>query len=205
MYSNSILIIIAIFTMSFFQKSETETPKDLTELGVKIQQGDSVYAILKDEEELKLRKEKFTVTFNLNKVDDIAEKFYAARLVADIDSEIFNQFEAGKTFEEIPALSSGTSMAGPQNEQYDCIFFDDEAHHYIFYNNEDEKRATLMGKDENGLLQLSFDIENYCMNNLEVNITNSNFDTIYMVFVFDENLNEVVEEGEYVKLEVGFE
>ena len=206
MYSNFIFAFLTMCSVSIFNPTEisTDNSKDITSLGIEIQQGEKVIPILSSKQHVSLSKERFTVFFNLKRDDDVAEKYYSGRLIMDIDAGIFNQFEANKTFEEIPSLAAGTSMAGPQNSPYDCIFFDDQAHHYIFYANEDENRAHLVS-EENGLLRLSFDVENYCMEDLEINIKNSNFEQIFMVFFVDENLNQVVDEGEFVKLEVSFE
>ena len=198
MSSTSIYTFLMVFSMSVFQS--TELPSQLNDFSLKIQQGENEIEINSSQQSIELSKEKFSVFFNIKKDDDVAQSYHAARLVADIDPDIFKQFEIDKSFEEIPALSAGTSMAGPKDEQYECIFFDDQAHHYIFYNNEEEKRAKLISKEENGMVRLSFDVENYCMQDFEVNIENSNFEKLYFVFFIDENLNEKVEEGEYVKL-----
>ena len=198
MSSTSIFTLLIVLSMSIFQTPEQ--PNQLNDFGLKIKQGQNEIEINSTEQSIDLSKEKFSVFFDIKKDDDIAQNYHAARLVADIDPDIFKQFESNKSFEDIPALSSGTSMAGPKDAQYGCIFFDDQAHHYIFYNNEEEKRATLVSKKENGIVRLSFDVENYCMQDLEVNIQNSNFEKLYFVFLIDENLNEKVEEGEYVKL-----
>lgn len=201
MYSKSILTFSLAFLFSYFLPTPTST--DISILGLKIKQRGKEFSINTKELTVALVKDKFTLTFDLERDDDVAQRYYAARLIADVDPDIFNQFETGKSFEEIPALALGTSMAGPKDAPYECIFFDDQAHHYIFYNNEEERRANLISK-ENGLLQLSFDIENYCMHDLEVNIKNSNFEQIFLVFLIDKNLNETIDEGEYVELEVNF-
>ncbi len=198
MSSTSIFTFLMVFSMSIFQS--TELPSQLNDFDMKVQQGNNEIVINTSQQSIDLVKEKFSIYFNIKKDDDIAQNYHAARLVADVDPDIFKQFEAGKSFDKIPALSAGTSMAGPKDAQYECIFFDDQAHHYIFYNNEEEKRANLISKKENGIVQLSFDVENYCMQDFEVNIANSNFEKLYFVFLIDENLNEKVEEGEYVKL-----
>ena len=198
MSSTSIFTFLMVFSMSIFQS--TELPSQLNDFGLKIQQGNNEIEINLSQQSIDLSKEKFSISFNIKKDDDVAQNYHAARLVADIDPDIFKQFESGKSFDKIPALSAGTSMAGPKDAQYECIFFDDQAHHYIFYNNEEEKRANLISKMENGKVELSFDVENYCMQDLEVNIENSNFEKLYFVFLIDENLNQKVEEGEFVKL-----
>ncbi len=203
MSSTSIFSIFMVFTMSIFQS--TELPSQLNDFGLIIQQGENEIEINSSQQSIDLSKEKFSVFFNIKKDDDVAQNYHSARLVADIDPDIFNQFENNKSFDEIPALSAGTSMAGPKDGQYECIFFDDQAHHYIFYNNEEEKRAELISKEENGTVRLSFEVENYCIQDLEVNIENSNFEKLYFVFLIDENLNEKIEEGEFVKLIVNLQ
>ncbi len=198
MSSTSMFNLLMVFSLSIFQS--TDLPSQLNDFNLKIQQGKNEIEINSSEQSIELSKEKFSIFFNLKKDDDIAQTYHAARLVADIDPDIFKQFEAGKSFDEIPALAAGTSMAGPKDHQYECIFFDDQAHHYIYYNNEEEKRAKLISKEENGIVRLSFDVENYCLQDFEINIENSNFEKLYFVFLIDENLNEKVEEGEFVKL-----
>ncbi|MFK8006580.1 MAG: hypothetical protein AB8H03_09425 [Saprospiraceae bacterium] len=198
MSSTSIFTFLMVFSMSIFQS--TELPSQLNDFGLKIQQGKNEITINTSQQSIDLAKEKFSVYFDIKKDDDVAQNYHAARLVADIDPDIFEQFEPGKSFDKIPALSAGTSMAGPKDAQYECIFFDDQAHHYIFYNNEEERRANLVSKKENGIVELSFDVENYCMQDFEINIANSNFEKLYFVFLIDENLNQKVEKGEYVKL-----
>lgn len=184
--------------------SVADPAQDLTNLGLKIIQDGKEFVIQSTEQNINLTKDKFEIIFNLKKDDDIAQKYYAARIVADVDPDIFKQFEVDKKFEEIPSLAIGTSMAGPKDAPYNCIFFDDQAHHYIFYNNEDEKRVNLISKEED-ILQVGFDIENYCMQDFEINISNSNFEEIFMVFFIDKNLNEIVEDGEFFKLKITFE
>lgn len=200
MPSSSIFLFLMIFFITIIQS--TELSSQLNNFELKIQQGENEIEINSSQQSVELLKEKFSVYFNIKKDDAVAQNYHAARLVADIDPDIFSQFESNKSFNEIPALADGTSMAGPKDGQYECIFFDDQAHHYIFYNNEDEKRAELISKQENGIVRLGFDIENYCMQDFEVNIENSNFEKLYFVFLIDENLNEKVEEGEFVKLVV---
>lgn len=198
MSATSIFTFLMAFSMSVF--SSTDLPSQLNDFDLKIQQGNNEFKINSTQQSIELTKEKFSVFFNLKKDNDVAQNYFAARLVADIDPDIFKQFENNKSFDQIPSLSAGTSMAGPKDGPYECIFFDDQAHHYIFYNNEEEKRAKLVSKEENGMVRLSFDVENYCMQDFEVNIENSNFEKLYFVFLIDENLNEKVEEGEFVKL-----
>lgn len=199
MHFNFTLLIL--FFLGFSASSRQSS--DLKDLGLKIEQGKESYVIHSSEQTIQLNKDKFSMVFNLKKDDEIAEVYYAARVIADIDPDIFKQFEADTPFEKVPALAEGTSMAGPKDAPYECIFFHDQAHHYIFYSNEEAKRANIVSK-ENDELQLSFDIENYCMQDLEVNIKNSNFEQIYLVFFIDKNLNEIVEDGEFVKLEINF-
>lgn len=202
MYSTSLLTVMMVSIMNLFSISQQS--QDLEALGLKIQQQENIISITSAEQSIILAKEKFSVVFNLKKDDDVAQKYYAARLIADIDPDIFKQFEAEKSFEEVPSLALGTSMAGPKDAPYNCIFFHDQAHHYIFYSSEEEKRANLINK-ENEILELSFDIQHYCMQDFEVNISNSNFEQIFFVFFIDKNLNEIVDEGEFVKLEINFE
>lgn len=198
-YTSIYPFLVAMTTLIF---SSGETSSQINELGLIIQQGKKELSIEVDQSTIALAKEKFTVLFDIKKDDVDAQHYYAARLIADVDPAMFDQFAPGNSFEAIPALSAGTSMAGPKDEPYDCIFFDDQAHHYIFYNDEMEKRANLISKKENGKVQLGFEVENYCMQDFEINIKNSNLEKLYFVFLIDENLNNILEEGEYVKLTV---
>ncbi|MEM6963665.1 MAG: hypothetical protein AAF573_02795 [Bacteroidota bacterium] len=202
MNCNSILTFLFVLCVNSVPSSQKAT--QLSDLGLSIEQGERKIAIQSEHDTIILSKEKFSVSFNLEKDDDVAQKYHAVRMVADIDPEIFVQFETDKKFEEIPALALGTSLAGPRATPYKCIFFHDQAHHYIFYSSEAERRANLVAK-ENEQLRLSFDIENYCMQDLEVNIKDSNFEEIFLVFVFDKNLNETVEADEMVKIEIQLE
>jgi hypothetical protein len=198
----SIYTILFAFSISTFQSKEL--PNQLNDFDLKIYQGDNIIAVTASEQSIDLVKEKFTINFKIKKDDEAGQNYHAARLITDIDPDIFKQFEVRKNFEEIPSLSEGTSIAGPKDSQYECIFFGDQSHHYIFYNNEEEKRATLISKEENGFVQLSIDIENYCLQDLEVNIKNTNFEKLYFVFFIDENLNQKIDEGEFVKLIINF-
>ena len=198
---NSILPLIMTFMMNTLSISQPS--EGISQMGLKIVQDGKEFSIQKMEETIQLTRGKFELVFNLKQDDDVAEKYYSARVVADVDGDIFKQFEAGESFSKVPSLSEGTSMAGPKDKPYDCIFFDDQAHHYIFYSSEEEKRAHLKSKEPQHL-QLGFEIENYCMQDFEINISNSNFEKIYLVFLIDKNLNEQLEEGEFVKLEISF-
>lgn len=175
---------------------------DISNLGIEIIQGDKEYPINNQQAEININKNAFTIRFNLTKK---AQFFHIAAL---LDENTFNQEIANISCDIIPYLSPGTGYAGYQDKPYDSMYISKNEHgqHYIYYENEKSRRADLL-ENKGDYYRLEWKINkitiipnfNY---RLEYDIKDVPLNSLYLVLFMDDNLNEIVDPGEFVKLKI---
>ncbi len=145
--------------------------------------------------------------------DAFSLKLYMPRegiiqLAALDDSSYYDLAEEGTKLEDIPYFVPGSGMATAG--VYDSMNIINEAHHYLFYSDDDDNRLTVIGEDENSIIDALWNIDKLQMYDPETfEFTEYSFDEfpledIYIVAISDLNNNEIIDEGECIKLVLTF-
>jgi len=168
-----------------------------TELKI-IQNEDTIF--VSDLENINLEKSEFTFEFILQEYTE--ENWYSARFTASTDPVIFN-FENNTLLNNILFFQPGAGLA--TTESYKSMYLTKNACHYIIYNNKNyyAKRAEYIGKNFDGRNILQWNINNFS-GDVDSSVENAEVDKIYIVLFIDQNLNNIIEEYEYIRFEINF-
>lgn len=130
------------------------------------------------------------------------------QLAALDDSSYYDLAEVGTKLEDIPYFVPGSGMATAG--VYDSMYILNEGHHYLFYSDDDDSRLTLIDEDENSIIDTSWNIDKLQLYDADTfEFTEYSFDelpqeNIYLVAISDLNNNEIIDEGECIKLVLSF-
>jgi hypothetical protein len=152
--------------------------------------------------EIPLDRSPFSLRFNI--------KSDGAVQIAALDNQAdYDIFTSGISPEDVPYFSPGTGMAA--SGQYDAMVIDNEAHHYIYYNNDSEdSRAKLLSQYKDGTLYCEWQINGMDIRNkndyslTEYSLKDFPQKKVYLVAFTDFDNDNVVDEGEYSKVVLSF-
>lgn len=145
-----------------------------------------------------LKRAVFAIRFETNKYNEKKKKFYATQIAAVTHDSCVAFVKMGAVVDHIPFFSSGTGLAA-EEFGYSSVFIDDEAHHYIFYSNEKERRAELLSTNADKV-QLRWNIPMAFYNGENLSFEALPISHFYLIFFNDANLNKVVDEGEFLSV-----
>lgn len=120
-----------------------------------------------------------------------------------MDKKAWKSLKVGMETEETPCFGGGKGLAGYQNRQYPELLFEKKAYHYLYYENEQDKRVKLLDSI-NDLLKLEFNISKLDYNNNIVKVSESKLPYFYVAVLIDKNLNDIIDEGELYKFIIEF-
>lgn len=145
---------------------------------------------------ISLKRSLFSLRFRGKQYDKENKLFHSVRFAVIRKKQDFEAIQVGMNAGENKFFGPGTGMAGYQDKSYSQIYFAKYGggHHYIFYENEGHRRADLI---ENRGEYLWLGWENIPVSNLDA-------DLYYFVVWADDNLNNILDEEEVLKLEVRF-
>ncbi len=171
-------------------------------LGIKILQGNKTYDLINQEENITLKKEKFSIQFNVKKYDENNE-FNALKIAAVPDENMFNSIEQG-TICETSIFCPGRSMAGYGDRPFRALAVSEEAFHYIYYENEDSRRADLLGIRDDGTVDLEWKIDKvtFADSELEYKLSDIPVNYLYLIAFIDKNMNGITDAGEFTKIKI---
>jgi hypothetical protein len=90
-------------------------------------------------------------------------------------------------------------MAPSSNGFYESLIFNNSGHHYLFFENKNNRRVNLIS-EENGLLRLEFPVNKLFINNKDTGLKKVDINEFYLAILIDINLNKVIDEGELTRL-----
>jgi hypothetical protein len=158
-------------------------------------QGDSVYKIYKNIDSVKLDRNPFSIRYFCKQYDGKNEKFYSARVAVLDKLEDTICLEIGKKAKEIPYFKPGTGMAPGENGMYDTLFITISGHHYLFYENEIDNRVYFISKNKD-FLELEWKISAAFYQEKDVQFSELNLSSLYIIIFIDNNLNGIINKDE---------
>ncbi len=168
--------------------------------GVTISQQGVTHALLDENVDITLEKKKFEIRFMLRPYNE--KENNVLRVAASATNEIFEKIHRGDKINDVEFFAPGTGMAADDGG-YTSIFIDDKAHHYLYYSNEEDRRAKLIFR-QNDLLLLEWQVSSFTMGRKESPFEKSGLQRFYLVIVNDINNNNTIDPGELNKVVITF-
>ncbi len=159
--------------------------------------------LVKDDMTITLKSDEFSFEFYNKRYNPANKEYYATSVGFSFDND-FENYQTGDLIADLPFFRPGTGMASHKSGFYECIFMHKDANHYLFYENETDRRLVLVEKMDHDLLKLRFDIKKIKVNGVENSIEQSGIDQLYVAVLIDRNLNGIVEKNELTKLLIQF-
>jgi hypothetical protein len=166
-------------------------------------QEDSATTITRSTDSVVLGRKPFSITYYGKRYDSKTEKYYALQVAVLKDAADTLKRAIGKNIEEIQYLASGSGMATGGNGLYDAMMISNEGHHYLYYENEAERRVSRVSivKD---LLELEWRISGAFVDDQDISLPELTFSPLYFVFFADRNLNDTIDQNELKIVKVVF-
>lgn len=159
--------------------------------------------ILNKNQILEIEKSKFSFRFFNHPYNSAIKQFYNARIAVFLDEDGFEKTKIGMERKDTYYFYDGTAMAAFESNFYESIFVSEEANHYLYYENESNRRLDLL-KKEGELQQLEFSISSMYLEDVLYKIEDyPRSNLLFMIFI-DRNLNNIVDENELHKLTLKF-
>lgn len=191
-------MIALIFTILFSCINHTHAQMSSFQNSVSIEQDGKLFSSINMFDTIQLKRVAFVIRFDTNKYNARKKKLYATRIAAVTHDSGVAFVKMGQSVDNIPFFSIGTGLAA-EEFGYNNLFIDDEAHHYIFYSNEKERRAELISTNGDKV-QLLWNIPMAFYKGEDVSFEALPINSFYLIFFNDSNLNKVVDEGEFLSV-----
>ncbi|MDQ2177855.1 ankyrin repeat domain-containing protein [Marinifilum sp. D714] len=150
---------------------------------------------------IEIDKSKFALRFYNKRFDLANEKFYATRIAAFYYVSRLPVVETGMAIDTIECFAPGTGMATAKNGGYEALRFNSSAHHYLFYQNEKNKRVNLLGS-LGDMLKLEFEIDSLNFMGYSTAMSEIKVSEFYLLLFTDRNQNQIVDQGECKKITI---
>jgi hypothetical protein len=184
-------IYLAAISIFFLTSALTSHSQENITNSITFIQGDNTFKIVKRSDSIVLKRKPFALRYFGKHYDTKAEKFYSARVVIlDNPSDTLN-LTIGKNIKGIPYFEPGTGMAPGENGRYDTAFIGNTGHHYLTYENENEKRVTLISKTSD-ILELEWKILAVYYDEKDTQFSDLKLTDLYFVVFIDKNLDASV-------------
>lgn len=150
---------------------------------------------------IEIDKSKFTLRFYNKPYDVASKKFYATRITAFYNVSQLPVVETGMAIDSIECFAPGTGMATAKNGGYEALRFNSRAHHYLFYENEENKRVDSIAS-LGEMFKLEFEIDSLNFMGQLTAMSDIRLSEFYLLVFTDRNQNKIVDEGECRKLTI---
>ena len=205
MKTNSILLIsiqaltlIGIFSFKILKTNDYLENKENIVIH---QQNNEI--ILQSESQINIKREKFSIRFSNKAYNSSLKEFNATQIAAFLDKSELSKIKIGVSVNDIPCFAPGTGMAPSENGFYESITFENSAHHYLFYENQNDRRVNLINENKN-ILRLEFPVNKFNLNGKDVKIEKTKLSEFYLAIFIDSNFNDIIDMGELTKVTVEF-
>jgi len=187
------LLVFIILGMTLLSV-KAQGPK---KIHLEFSQNDNTYSIKKRHRTIGLERSEFSLTFDVATYDEENERYNGIQIAIGKGDDFLERMQEGSK-EDVSYYSEGSGLAAGLNEPYLTAYLNNEAHHYIYYLNDQDKRGEIIEKKNHGVVRLKWTI--YSMttpSGEETAISETDFEKLYFVVFTDKNLNKIVEKGEY--------
>ena len=197
-YSFALLIVfllVGINNVSAQRKAKIDT--------IQFIQGDKAHPLLKENDTMTLDRDEFHIRYHAKKFDPNKKKPYALRIALMQHPD--DKIHPGTNVETLDYFRLGTGMANSDNTE---LIIADACNNYIFYQNENEKRADLLSQNGDDLL-LDIDVKSLYvsvskLDSKSVALKDTEMRDLWFVIWYDADLNNKIDKGELKKVHLRF-
>ena len=150
---------------------------------------------------IQITKSKFTLRFYNKRYDSENKSFYATRIAAFYDTSNIPEMKTVMTIDSLDCFKPVTGLAATKNGGYESLHFNSNAHHYLYYQNEDSKRVNSIALSGD-LHKLEFEIDSLNFMGHFTAMSEIQVGEFYLLLFSDRNNNRIVDEGEYKRLTI---
>ncbi len=152
---------------------------------------------------VQLDKMPFSILYYSKRYDSQREKYHSLKVVVFKELGDTSILSIGKSVNDIPYFESTKEIVPGSSGLYDSFVVDSTAHHYLYYENEAERRVSRISI-VNDLLELEWRISGVSIGDQDITLPELAISSLYFVFYADRNLNEVIDQGEIKIVKVNF-
>jgi hypothetical protein len=158
-------------------------------------QDDKVVTLNRASDSVVLAKQPFSIVYYGKRYDSQKEKFHAMQVAVLKDPADTLKLAVGKNINDVAYLEPGSGMAPGGRGLYDAIVITNAGHHYLYYENEAERRVSRVSV-VNDLLELEWHISGASIDDDDIPLAKLTVPALYFVFFQDRNLNEIIDAQE---------
>lgn len=125
------------------------------------------------------------------------------QIAVDTSSSIFSGIKPGVLVDDVPCFAPGSGVAGPQAKPYESVIPGSDSHHYIFFENDENRRANVISQSGN-VYHLEWPIQNIYLNEKDISISDFKGENLYLVVFQNHNMNDVIDHNELLLLTIKF-
>jgi len=196
-----ILSLLIILTQACKKSKTTNTTHENNSSKLIIFQNNTEIPIKNLSETVEIERKKFSLRFYNKKYKPENKEFYSAQIAAFLNPNELDKIKIGMKKTDLSCFKPGSAMAPARSGKYETLIFNNNGHHYVIYENPENKRLNLID-DSGKLLKLEFEINSLYYNNKEVKMENTELNKFYIAFLIDRNLNGIIDKGELNKLTI---
>ncbi len=193
----AIIILLPLFTAckSLFITNSTQEPL------VYVCQGEQEIPVTEVQSVVNIGAGEISIRFFNQPYDTESGRFNAMRIAAILDVSQIPPIRSGMPVDSVPCFRPGTGMACARSGRYNALIFNPNAHHYLYYENEESKRLRCLGAVREQL-KLEFTVDSLSIWRQTESLTQTSVDEFYLVFFNDKNLNKLIDDGEWGQLTI---
>jgi|GEM_PF-2904522 len=130
-------------------------------------------------------------------------QYNCIQIAAGVGENDFANIKPGTLFKDTPCFALGTGMVGERAKPYSEVFVDPEAHHYIYYENDGDRRANVL-TESGDVFHLDWPISAIFLNKKTYSISEFPNKTLRVAIFQNHNHNEVIDHNELLILTIEF-
>ncbi|ATW25522.1 copper amine oxidase N-terminal domain-containing protein [Candidatus Formimonas warabiya] len=179
-------------------------PNKIQGLGLEIKQGDDIYCIISNYEEVNIKKDNFSMRFNIKDYDSNMDEFYSAMIASVSDKVYFDLVKPNIKISNLPYFCDGSGLA-PAGSKYSEMYISDDGQHYIIFDEQNpiDQRADLI-KKENEFLKVEWKVNYIVYSETKYDIKDVPIGDLYLIVVIDNDLDNIIDENEFSTIKVHF-
>ncbi|TDL99386.1 MAG: hypothetical protein C4K58_05600 [Flavobacteriaceae bacterium] len=170
---------------------------------VTFKQGDETFTISESQDTIVLSKKPFSIVYFGKQYNESKKEFNSARIAVLDSDENTEDLTIGQRTKHIPFFEPGSGYAATnENEE---IIISNSGHHYLYYENENEKRVNLISRNSD-LLELEwkiFAVYSY-QNEKTIPLSDIEISSLKFVIFIDRNTNQRIDVDELKIVTVNF-
>lgn len=188
------VIFFLISLLSFSQANST----------LKFYQNDKLLPISKNNE-ISLKKQAFSLTYFYKKYKDEPQAYYALQICFLKNKKELENFKIGTLVSEIQNFKEGSAFKYEKDGKYDTMVIGTQVHNYLYYANEKTHSVELLQNLRNDF-EGRWTVNDFIDEETKIDgkLSKLKEKVLYMVVFKDENLNEIIDQGELLTYTLKF-